>query len=98
MALIIFELGDLVGDADAQFGVIFEKDRALVMYHDSSGFRPVVKSVKSNGLLPLHPETIKNIPYEAKLALLSVITAMSLPNRLPTKDAYSPKNLRDKKD
>lgn len=98
MAQITFELGDLVGDADAQIGVVFEEDRALVMYRDGGSFRPVIKSVKSNGLLPIHKEAIKNIPSEAKLALLSVITAMSLPNHLPAKDASVLNNHRDKKD
>lgn len=96
MAQITFELGDLVGDADAHFGVIFEEDRALMMYRDGGSFRPVIKSVKSNGLLPLHPEAVKNIPSEARLGLLSVITAMSLPNNLPAKDTYILNNLRDK--
>ena len=98
MAEIIYKLGDLVGDSDAQFGVIFEEDRALVMYRDGNGYRPVVKSVKTNDLLPLHQETVKNISSMVKLALLSVITAMSLPNHLPpTVDIGIPNHNRDKK-
>lgn len=96
MAQITFELGDLVGDENAQIGVVFEEDRALVMYRDGASFRPVVKSAKSHGFLPLHSGALKTIPPEVKLALLAVITALNLKNNFPGKDSYIVNNFRDK--
>ena len=90
MAKIIFELGDIVSDADAQFGVVITPNNVLVMVRKGSDYFPEVRS--TSGFLPIHQEAEVSTLY-VRTALLAVIVALGLPDGL-SKTSVRPSNLR----
>lgn len=91
MAQILYEPGDIVGDAEGQLGVVINSVKVLALMRDGNNYRPELK--KTDDFLPLHPAAIVGITQYQRVALLSVIVALSLPNKL-TERPIKVNNLR----